>query len=141
MGGSTDWVDDAWDGISGVWDDVVDWTEETIAEEVFGMPSEEEQAQQAAAQEAAMAEAGRVIPSNAMDIRGERKKRLAEIRARAAADKAGALSEQRGKSAGIVAGMRSGSGGIRSTKGSDKQLVRARKFKESRPLKIGMKRP
>ena len=139
MGDVEDFVDDVGQFVGDVWDETTDFVEEDI----FGAPSDEEIAQQQAAAEAAAAAAAgqTIVPTSAADIRADRKKKLSEIRSKAAADKAGALAEQKGKSAGIVAGMRSGSGGIKSTKGAEKQRVRAQKYKGSRPLKLGMKRP
>lgn len=145
MGELGDFVEDALDEVGDfvgdAWDDTTDWVEEDI----FGAPSDGEIAQmeqQAAAAAAAAAAAGQTtVPTGASDIRAERKKRLAEIRSQSAASKAGALAEQKGKSTGIVAGMRTGTGGIKSTKGAEKRRVRAQKYKGSRPLKLGMKRP
>ena len=123
---------DVGDFVNDVWDDVTDFVEEDI----FGAPSDEEQAEAEAAAAAAAA-AGSI--SEVTDIRAARKDKLAALRHQKT--KAGEIALENKGDVSKIAGMRGGSGGLKGTAGSERKSLRAKKFKESRPLRLGMKRP
>ena len=127
-----------------IWDDVEDLFEDIddfIDEEIFGEPSSNERQQMAADAQAAMdaAEANRI--KGIQDVRDIRKGRAAKAKKRREVQEAGAIREETSGKIGDLVRTRLGTGAASGDKGKQRRKVRARKFKGSRPLRLGMKRP
>ena len=110
-------------------DDVLNFVDD-IAGTEFGSEEQWEDAQNAAPPPVNLAASPITTAAEVMEKRKKEKDtRAAEI----AQETAGDTSK--------VAGMRKGTGNILSGKGKEKQRLRSQKFKQSKPLRIGMKRP
>jgi len=130
-------VENIWDDVGDLWDDIEDF----VTEDIFGAPDAEERAQMAADAQAQMeaAEAGRL--KGIQDVKDIRKGRAAKAKKRREVQEAGVIREETSAKVGDLVRSRLGTGGAVGSRGKERRKVRARKFKGSRPLRLGMKRP